>query len=398
MTIVAHSLTLPVDPPAYYRRDWCGWCRCPCCCSCCGWPRRKCGCGRRGWYRWCSLIPAAGAPAGDAGVAGMDDGEVPPLVEDDDEGEEEEEEEDNGESESEGCDDNDDAAGGDGASGSGSESGQGCSGDTGDSGIPDPTPPRPVRQRKPPDWQKDYVMLAIGPEIEEPRSLKEAQSSVDWPQWKAAMDEEMASLHENRTWELEEVPMGARKIGLKWVFKIKRDADGNVERYKARLVAKGFTQKEGVDFGEVFTPVWKYASFRALLAVTADRDLELHQLDIKTAFLHGELVEEVYTEQPPSYQLGGPNVVCKLRWALYGLHQAPRAWYVRLRKELESMGFKPSLADPGLFVKTENGEPVYILVYMDNLLVVCKSLAVMGRWWCRYPPMYRQVRGAPHGS
>ncbi|GLI63566.1 hypothetical protein VaNZ11_006559 [Volvox africanus] len=321
------------------------------------------------------VIPAAGAPAGDAGVAGMDDGEVPPLMEDDDEGEEV----DYGMSETDVGGDYGDDAGGDVASSSGSETGQGSSGHTEESGNLDPTPPRPIRQRKPPGWQKDYAMLASELEMKEPKSLEEAQSRVDWPQWKAAMDEEMASLQENRTWELEEIPMGARKIGLKWVFKLKRDADGNVERYKARLVAKGFTQKEGVDFGDVFAPVGKYASFRALLAVAADRDLELHQLDIKTAFLHGELKEEVYTEQPPGYNLGGPNVVCKLRRALYGLRQAPRAWYIRLRKELESMGFKPSLAEPGLFVKIENGEPVYVLVYVDDLLLACKSMAVIGQ-------------------
>ncbi|GLI67832.1 hypothetical protein VaNZ11_012114 [Volvox africanus] len=98
-----------------------------------------------------------------------------------------------------------------------------------------------------------------------------------------------------------------------------------------------------------------------------------------SVFFHGELEEEVYTKQPPGYQLGGPNVACKLRLALYGLHQAPCAWYVWLRKELESMGFKPSLADPGLFVKTENSESVYILVYVDKLLVAYKSLAVIGQ-------------------
>jgi len=125
--------------------------------------------------------------------------------------------------------------------------------------------------------------------------------------------------------------------------------------------------------------VGKYASFRALLSVVADRNLELQQLDIKTAFLNGELKEEVFSEQPPGYQLGGPNVACHLQRALYGLRQAPRAWYLRLKSELGRLGFKPSLADPGLFVRFEGSEPIYILVYVDDLLLAGKSLATINK-------------------
>ena len=103
------------------------------------------------------------------------------------------------------------------------------------------------------------------------------------------------------------------------------------------------------------------------------------QLDIKTAFLNGYLEEDVYTVQPPGYEQGGPNVACHLRRSLYGLRQAPRAWYVRLRTALEEMGFKPSKADPGMFVKEEKGEPVYVLVYVDDLLIACKSSVKIAR-------------------
>ena len=134
----------------------------------------------------------------------------------------------------------------------------------------------------------------------------------------------------NDTWTLEEAPPGVRAIPVKWVFKTKRNVDGNVERYKARLVAKGFRQLEGVDFTEVFAPVSKHATLRALLARVAHHDMELHQMDIKTAFLNGQLEEEVYVEQPPGYAGGGAGKVCRLHRALYGLKQAPRAWHKRL--------------------------------------------------------------------
>jgi hypothetical protein len=192
------------------------------------------------------------------------------------------------------------------------------------------------------------------------------------------MDDEIASLHSNGTWTLEPLPPGAQLIPVKWVYKIKTDANGDIERYKARLVAKGFLQREGVDFDEVFAPVSKYATLRALLANVAAEDLELHQLDIKTAFLNGTLEEDVYVQQPPGYEVGGKNVVCHLKRALYGLRQAPRAWHQRLKSELQAYGFTESNADPGLFIWDDDitGTSNYILVYVDDLLIAAKDLDV----------------------
>ncbi len=129
----------------------------------------------------------------------------------------------------------------------------------------------------------------------------------------------MRSLLENGTWELVERPEGVKPIPMKWVYKIKRDAQGNVERYKSRLMTKGFLHKQGVNFEEVYALMNKHTTLRAMLSFVAQQDLELHQLNVKTAFLHGELEEEIYMQQPQGYEQGGLNTVCRLLRALYGL-------------------------------------------------------------------------------
>lgn len=233
-----------------------------------------------------------------------------------------------------------------------------------------PAPRYPARARaKPGMWWMAAASVAQTAGKGEPQSFDEAMSAADSALWKKAMDEEIMSLHENNTWELCDLPVHAKAIPVKWLYKIKRDAAGNIERYKARLVAKGFMQREGVDFNEVYAPVSKHTSLRALLAVVSAEDLELHQLDIKTAFLNGELEEELYIVQPPGYEQGGKGTACRLKRALYGLRQAPRAWYTRLQKELSLHGFQPSEADPGLYVRFDKSGCTYLLVWVDDILV-----------------------------
>lgn len=213
--------------------------------------------------------------------------------------------------------------------------------------------------------------------INEPATVEEAMASEQAEFWQQAIDEEYASLLANNTWTLEPLPEGVTPIPVKWVLKVKRDSAGNVERYKARLVAKGFKQREGIDYEEVFAPVSKYTTVRVMLAHAAALDLEIQQLDIKTAFLNGEIEEEVWTAQPPGYEEGGSNMACHLRKALYGLKQAPRAWYLRLKAELEKMGFIQSEADGGLFIKKANDAYVYMLIYVDDILIITGDKAAL---------------------
>ena len=191
------------------------------------------------------------------------------------------------------------------------------------------------------------------------------------------MDEEMTSLLANKTWELCECPRGANIIPVRWIYKIKRGADGSIQRFKARLVAKGFKQLQYIEYDEVYAPTSKYAALRALLALCAEQDLDIHQLDIKTAFLYGELEEEIYMQQPPGYESGDKSTVCHLLKSLYGLKQAPRQWHLKLKATLEDIGFKPTAADAGLYVKHNKDSSVYLAVYVDDLLLAGRDVAAL---------------------
>ena len=138
------------------------------------------------------------------------------------------------------------------------------------------------------------------------------------------MEEELNSLLENKTWELINLPKGRKALQNKWVYRIKHEGDENKERYKARLLVKGFAQKEGIDFTEIFSPVFKMSSIRVILGLVASLDLEFEQLDVKIAFHHGELEEEIYMKQSEGFiKKGKEDLVCKLKKSLYGLKQAP---------------------------------------------------------------------------
>ena len=212
----------------------------------------------------------------------------------------------------------------------------------------------------------------------EPKTLNEALASVHSREWKAATDSEYQSLIENDTWELVELPADRTAIRCKWVFKTKCGSDGTVDRYKGRLIAKGYAQRFGVDYDETFSPVVRFSSIRALLAVAVVNDMLVHQMDVVTAFLNGTLEEEIYMQQPEGYiQPGSDHLVCKLKKSLYGLKQSPRCWNTTLTEFLESINFKRNVADPCIFVRMESGNPTIVAVYVDDLIVLTKALERM---------------------
>lgn len=169
-----------------------------------------------------------------------------------------------------------------------------------------------------------------------PSNVQEALAD---PRWTKAIDEEMAALKKNNTWDLVRLPVGKKTVGCRWVFSIKHKADGGIERYKARLVAKGYTQSYGVDYQETFAPVAKLNTVRILLSLAANQDWPLLQFDAKNAFLHGDLLEEVYMDLPPGMSNSDTMKVCKLNKALYGLKQSPRAWFGRFTKSMKVFGY-----------------------------------------------------------
>jgi hypothetical protein len=181
---------------------------------------------------------------------------------------------------------------------------------------------------------------------EEPRSVQEAMSEECWRQ---AMRAEMQAIEANRTWDVSVLPPNHEAIGLKWVFKVKKDPEGNVVKYKARLVAKGYAQRFGVDFDEVFALVARIETVRVLLALAAQGGWEVHHMDVKSAFLNGDLSETMYVQQPPGFVVGDGDKVLKLKKALYGLKQAPRAWNVKLDHELMALGFVRSKLDHAVY-------------------------------------------------
>ena len=206
-----------------------------------------------------------------------------------------------------------------------------------------------------------------------PSSFQEAVESAERKAWSGAMDEEMHSLVQNKTWRLVELPTGRKPVQNRWVFTVKRDRDGRIERYKARLVAKGFTQRKGIDFQETFAPVIRYDSVRILLAVAAHRNMTLTQFDVKTAFLNGEITEEIYMSQPEGYD-DGSGKVCRLLKGLYGLKQSPRAWNEKADHALRELGLVQLTADACVYKRTTAHSTLFLALYVDDGLILSETV------------------------
>lgn len=212
-------------------------------------------------------------------------------------------------------------------------------------------------------------------DVKIPETAAEAMDSEFHEDWKAAMMNEYQSLMNNQTWCLMDLPTGKKAIGCRWVFNVKKDKKGNVERFKARLVAKGCSQKYGVNYTETYSPVVRHSTIRMIFAIAASLKLHVHHLDVTTAYLNSDLTDEVYMSQPEYFQSDdSPEKVLRLKKAIYGLKQAGREWHKKIDHVLKEMGFKPCISEPCLYTKNKKGNYNLITVYVDDILIVSTKM------------------------
>lgn len=230
----------------------------------------------------------------------------------------------------------------------------------------------PAAQRRYRSLADLYETCGFALMVADPVTFEEAQRQDKWVK---AMREEICAINKNNTWLLCELPAGKRAIGLKWIYKTKYGSNGEVQRHKARLVVKGYSQQAGIDFEETFAPVARFETVRIFLALAAQRHLIVHQFDVKSAFLNGELNEEVYVEQPVGFvEKGSEAKVYKLRKALYGLKQAPRAWYSHIDQYFLTIGFQRSDREPTLYAKRSGkGDFLMVCLYVDDMIFAGSS-------------------------
>ena len=213
---------------------------------------------------------------------------------------------------------------------------------------------------------------------DEPASYQEAISSPDSDRWLEAMKSEMQSTHDNQVWTLIDPPNGLKTIGCKWVFKKTSDMDGNVHTFKARLVAKGFKKTHGVDYNETFSPVAMLKSIRILLAIAAYYNYEIWQMDVKTVFLNGKLLEDVYMTQPEGF-VNPENVgkVSKLQRSIYGLKQTSRSWNLRFDEAIKVFGFIKNEDEPCVYKKVSGSVIVFLVLYIDDILLIGNDIPAL---------------------
>ncbi|XP_071575148.1 uncharacterized protein [Temnothorax nylanderi] len=240
--------------------------------------------------------------------------------------------------------------------------------------------PRSLRNRDALRPPARYALYCA--EYNVPTTYQEAITSPEASQWAEAIEDELDAHRTNGTWIIVPRVPGEKTIDSRWVFKILRDTDGNVKKYKARLCARGFKQREGVDYFETFSPVVRYDSLRVLLAVITQADLEVMQFDVRTAFLHGELDEDIRMELPTGLVVNEEagdrrKVVCLLKKSLYGLKQAPRCWNIKFTEFLKRFNLKEIDADSCVFYGIFDGYEVYLAAFVDDGIIAAKSLKVI---------------------
>ncbi|RVW32004.1 Retrovirus-related Pol polyprotein from transposon TNT 1-94 [Vitis vinifera] len=248
---------------------------------------------------------------------------------------------------------------------------------------PQPAPLRRSQRERRPAITDDYVVYLQESDYDigirkDPVSFSQAMESDDSSKWMEAMNEELKSMAHNGVWDLIELPNNCKPVGCKWVFKTKRDAKGNIERFKARLVAKGFTQKEGIDYKDTFSPVSKKDSLRIIMALVAHFDLELHQMDVKTAFLNGNWMKiSIWNNLKGSQRKEMKHLVCKLKKSIYGLKQASRQWYIKFNNTITSFGFKENIVDQCIYLKVSGSKFIFLILYVDDILLASSDLGLL---------------------
>jgi len=205
-----------------------------------------------------------------------------------------------------------------------------------------------------------------------PSTVSQAIESSDSDAWTDAMQQEYDSLIKNDTWDLVPLPPNRKPISTRWIFKVKQHADGSIDRFKARFVVRGYSQVEGIDYDETFAPVGRFGSLRVLLAIACQENLEIHMMDVDSAFLNGVITEDIYITQPEGFiDADHPDYVCKLKKSLYGLKQAPRVWNITIDSPLQENGFKNIMSDPCIYVRNNSHGRCIIFIYVDDLLIFC---------------------------
>ena len=229
----------------------------------------------------------------------------------------------------------------------------------------------PLRDRKPKQFPNHVTYVAETFQTMEPNTYDEAMSSTESKNWKKAIDEEIHSFEENQAWILVDKPSNHPIVKSKWVFKTKKDSDGNISCYRARLVAKGYSQHFGIDYNETFAPVVRYSSLRLLFAIGVRLDLEIDHLDVCTAFLNGQLKEKIYMELPEGMHIEDKekNKVYLLKKAIYGLKQAARSWNQKATNILKNLGYNQCTSEPCIFFKHNNTQVVYVALFVDDFFL-----------------------------
>jgi hypothetical protein len=248
--------------------------------------------------------------------------------------------------------------------------------------TPATAPSRPKRTTRPPvpDDDPRYNVSSYGhranvalANASELKTYNKAMASQDAVEWLAACKEEMRTWKDLDVYDVVLRPKGRKVIGSKWVFRVKQGPDGTIQKYKARIVAQGFTQVEGIDFDQTFAPVAKFSSLRTVFALAAEHDLELHQMDVKAAYLNADLKEDLYMEPPPGFEVPKGHVL-KLKKGVYGTKQGGHVWYEDMRGTLSELGYTRMEVDHAVFVRPSDGIPDIITLYVDDMGLISESL------------------------